>query len=164
MLIFYSGFHWGVNNGEGLIVGPILFIISSVLGVLVAIFFPLDAGGEMLTWRGKMHLILIVISGILTIAAMVFMFFRLRLVEGWSGFAIFSLIAAIVSLILVLVSGIFITSNYMGLIERFMVSSYQIYYYVISLMVFLRNWFKSEQIENELRNLISLSLLHQKNT
>ncbi len=86
-----------------------------------------------------MHLILIIISGILTITAMVFMFFRLRSVEGWSGFAIYSLIAAIVSLILVLVSGIFITSNYMGLIERFMVSSYQIFYFVFDLMVYLRN-------------------------
>ncbi|MGC9779896.1 MAG: hypothetical protein HZR80_11685 [Candidatus Heimdallarchaeota archaeon] len=93
----------------------------------------------MTTWRGKMHLILIIISGILTITAMVFMFFRLRSVEGWSGFAIYSLIAAIVSLILVLVSGIFITSNYMGLIERFMVSSYQIFYFVFGLMVYLRN-------------------------
>ncbi|TET28140.1 MAG: DUF998 domain-containing protein [Candidatus Heimdallarchaeota archaeon] len=44
ILAFFSGFHWGVNNGEGSIAGPILFIISSILGVLVASFFPLDAG------------------------------------------------------------------------------------------------------------------------
>jgi len=139
MLVFFSGFHWGVNNGEGSIAGPILFIISSFLGVLVAGFFPLDAGGEMTTWRGKGHLILIVISGILTIAAMVLMFVRLRLVDGWIGFAVFSLVTAIVSLILVIISGIFAGTKYLGLVERFMVSSYQIYYFVFGLMLFLRN-------------------------
>ncbi len=139
LLAFFIGLHWGVNNGEGSIVGPTLFIISSFFGLLVPSFFPLDAGGEMTTWRGKMHLILIVISGIMQIAAMVFMFVRLRMTDGWISFAIFSLITAIVSLILVVISGIFISSKYMGLIERFMVSSYQIYYFVISLMVFLRN-------------------------
>lgn len=139
LLAFYAGLHWGINNGEGSIVGPIILVISSVLGVLVSIFFPLDAGGEMETIRGKMHLILVIAMGILTIAGMVALWLRLRAVEGWSGFAIYSLIAAIISLILVAISVIFITSNYMGLIERFMVSSYQVYYFVIGLMVFLRN-------------------------
>lgn len=139
LLAFFAGMHWGINNGEGSLVGPILFIASSFIGLLVASFFPLDAGGEITTWRGKMHLILIVITGIMQITAMVFMFVRLRLTEGWIGFAIFSLVAACVSLLLVVISGIFISSNFMGLIERFMVSSYQIYYFVFALMVFIRN-------------------------
>ena len=139
LLAFFAGMHWGVNNGEGSLVGPILFITSSFIGLLVASFFPLDVDGEITTWRGKMHIILIVITGIMQITAMVFMFVRLKLIEGWTGFAIFSLVAACVSLLLVVISGIFITSNFMGLIERFMVSSYQIYYFVFALMVFLRN-------------------------
>ena len=89
LFIFYLGLHWGVNNGKGSIAGPVLFIISSFFGVLVACFFPLDAGGELITWRGKMHLILIVISGILIIAAMILVFIRLRSTYGWKGFAIY---------------------------------------------------------------------------
>jgi hypothetical protein len=139
LLIFYIGLHWGVNNGKGSIVGPILFIISSFLGVLVACFFPLDAGGEITSWRGKMHLILIVISGILIIAAMVLMFFRFRFTDDWKGFGIYSLVSAPVTLILVIVTGYFTGGEYMGLAERFMVSKYQIYYFVTALMVFLRN-------------------------
>ena len=139
LLIFYIGLHWGVNNGKGSIVGPILFIISSFIGVLVACFFPLDAGGEITSWRGKMHLILIVISGILIIAAMVLMFFRLRLTDGWKGFAIYSLVSAPVTLILVIVMGFFTGSEYMGLVERFMVSKYQLYYFITGLMMFLMN-------------------------
>ncbi|MHA2384637.1 MAG: DUF998 domain-containing protein [Candidatus Thorarchaeota archaeon] len=139
LFVFYLGLHWGVNNGVGSIIGPILFIISGLLGVLVALFFPLDPGGEITTTRGKMHLVLIAISGILATAGMVAMWFRLESVTEWSIFATFSLITAIVSLIFVIISSFTATKSYFGLIERFMVSSYQIYYFVLALMVFLTN-------------------------
>ena len=139
LFVFYIGLHEGINNGGGSIVGPILFLTSSVLGILVALFFPLDAGGEIITLRGKMHLILVVGSGLLTIAGMVALYFRLQLVEVWSAFATYSLISAIVSLILVIISGIFIKSKYRGLLERLGVYPYQLYYFVLSLMVFLNN-------------------------
>jgi len=137
--IFYIGLHEGINDGGGSIVGPSLFLISSILGVLVALFFPLDAGGEIKTLRGKMHLILVAVSGILTIAGMVALWFRLQLVAAWNIFAIYSLISGVVSLILVIISGIFVTSKYRGLLERIGVSPYEIYYFVLSLMVFLNN-------------------------
>ena len=139
LFVFYIGLHEGLNDGGGSIVGPILFLTSSVLGILVALFFPLDAGGEIITLRGKMHLILVVGSGLLTIAGMVALWFRLHLVEVWSAFAAYSLISAVVSLILVIVSGIFIKSKYRGLLERLGVYPYQLYYFVLSLMVFLNN-------------------------
>jgi len=139
LFVFYLGLHWGVNDGVGSIIGPVLFVIGGFLGVLVALFFPLDPGGEIVTTRGKMHLILISISGILTTAGMVAMWFRLEAVIEWSAFATFSLIAAAVSLILVVVSAFTATKSYFGLIERFMVSTYQIYYFVLALMVFLTN-------------------------
>ncbi len=139
LFVFYLGFHWGINNGEGSIIGPILFIISGFLGLLVALFFPLDEGGEIVTTRGKMHLILIALSGILTTAGMVALWFRLESVVEWSVFAQFSLIMAIISLGFVIISSFTVTSRYFGLIERFMVSSYQIYYFVLALMVFLTN-------------------------
>ena len=139
LFVFYLGLHEGINDGGGSILGPILFLISSVLGILVALFFPLDTGSEIKTIRGKMHLILVVVSGILTIAGMVALWFRLQLVAVWSAFAIYSLITAIVSLILIIISGIFATSNYRGLLERIGVTPYQLYYFVLGLMVFLNN-------------------------
>ena len=95
LFVFYLGLHEGINDEGGSIVGPILFLISSFLGMLVAFFFPLDEGGEMVTLRGKMHLILVVVSGILTFAGMVALWFRLQLVAEWSAFATYSLISAI---------------------------------------------------------------------
>jgi hypothetical protein len=138
LFVFYLGLHDGLNDG-GSIAGPILFVISSGLGILVACFFPLDAGGEIVTLRGKMHLILVIGSGLLTIAGMVALWFRLQPVEEWSMFALYSLISAVVSLILVIISGIFIKSKYRGLLERFGVTPYQLYYFISSLMVFLHN-------------------------
>ena len=139
LFVFYLGLPGGINDGGGLIVGPILFVTSSVLGILVALFFPLDAGGEIITLRGKMHLILVVGSGLLTIAGMVALWFRLQFVVGWSAFATYSLVSAIVSFILVIISGRFIKSKYRGLLERLGVTPYQLYYFMLSLMVFLNN-------------------------
>jgi hypothetical membrane protein len=136
LFVFYLGLHWGINNGQGSFIGPFLFLAGGFLGVLVALFFPLDAGGEIVTLRGKMHLVHVIVSGLLTVAGMVAL---LELVEVWSGFATFSLISAIVSIILMVISAIFINSSYRGLVERFGVSPFQIYYFVISLMVFLTN-------------------------
>jgi len=139
LFIFYLGLHEGINDGGGSIIGPILFLISSILGILVALFFPLDVGGEIKTYRGKMHLILVISSGILTIAGMVALWFRLQFVAAWSAFAAYSLISAIASLILIIISGIFATGKYRGIIERFGVTPYELYYFVLSLMVFLVN-------------------------
>jgi len=139
LFIFYLGFHWGINNGVGFILGPILFIISGLLGVLVAVFFPLDASGKLVTTRGKLHLVLIAISGILATAGMVVLWFSLASDTVWGTFATFSLITAIVSLVFVIATSIATMSKYLGLVERFMVSTYQIYYVVLALMVFLTN-------------------------
>jgi len=139
LLIFFAGSHWAANNGEGLIVGSVLLIISAVMGLLIACLFPLDEGGEPTGWRGKGHVILVVGMGILQIVAMFFLFFRLRLIDGWKGLAIFTLVAAIVSLILVGVMSFFGGKPYMGLFERLMASSYQIYYFGFALVVYLNN-------------------------
>ena len=139
LLLFYLGLPWGINNGQILIVGPILFIISGFMGVLVAFFFPLDAGGEITTYRGKMHLILVFTSGVLTFVGMVALWFGLAGVAEWSAFATYSLISAIVALVLMIISGIFMKSKYRGLLERFGVSIFMIYYFVLALRVFLTN-------------------------
>jgi hypothetical protein len=139
LFVFYLGLHWGINNGQGSIIGPALFVISGFFGVLVALFFPLDAGGEIITLRGKMHLVLVMISGILTIAGMVALWFQLESVESWSLFANYSLTLAIVSIVLMIISGIFIKSRFRGLLERFAVTPFQVFYFTLALMVLLAN-------------------------
>ena len=138
LFIFSFGLIWGIE-GIGSIVGPVLFLISAFIGLLVPIFFPLDEGGEMVTLRGKLHLILIIIAGIFCMAAMALLWLHTKTLTGWIGFAWFSIVSIPIMLVLMVLSGIFGGGPYMGLVERFMVSYYQIYYFVISLMLFLNN-------------------------
>ena len=138
LFVISFGLIWGIE-GNGSIVGPILFLISTFLGLLVSTFFPLDEGGELKTFRGKMHLIVIVISGIFVLVSMIFLWLRMKTLAGWIGFAWFSLVSVPVILVLMVLSGIYGGGPYMGLVERFMVSYYQIYYFVIALMLFLNN-------------------------
>jgi len=139
LFIFYLGLHEGLNDGSTDFLGPFLFILSGLIGILVAFFFPLDAGGELVTLRGKMHLILVAVMGLLTIGGMLALWLRLESVPDWSGFATFSLISAIVSFVLIIIAGIFAQGKYRGLFERIGVTPYQLYYFVLGLMVFPNN-------------------------
>ena len=138
LFLFYLGLHEGLKDG-GSTIGPYLFIIASIMGILVAFFFPLDEGGEMITWRGKTHLIFVVVMGILTVAGMIALFFRLKDLTDWTAFAYFSLISAIVALVLLIISGIFIEGNYRGLLERLGVTPFQLFYFILPLMIFFNN-------------------------
>jgi len=138
LFLFYLGLHEGLNDG-GSIIGPYLFITASILGLLVAFFFPLDEGGEIITWRGNMHLILVIVMGILTIAGMIALWFRLNNMPDWSAFATYSIVSAIIALILMIISSIFIKGNYRGLLERLGVTPFQLFYFILPLMIFLNN-------------------------
>ena len=138
LFLFYLGLHEGLKDG-GSIIGPYLFIIASILGILIAFFFPLDEGGEIITWIGKMHLILVIAMGIFTIAGMIALWFRLIEVPGWDTFATYSLVSAIVALVLLVISGIFIEGKYRGLLERLGVTPFQLFYFILPLMIYLNN-------------------------
>jgi drug/metabolite transporter (DMT)-like permease len=138
LFVFYLGLIDGLSDG-GSTLGPYMFIFASIFGMCIAFFFPLDEGGEMSTWRGKMHLILVILMGILTVGGMIAFWFRLKDVSGWNLFATYTLISAIVALILLIISGIFIESNYRGLLERLGVTPFQLFYFILPLMIFLNN-------------------------
>lgn len=136
LLVFYGGLNRSIAPGSP--IGPVFYVIAAALGVLVAALFPLDVGGEPASWRGKGHLIFIALSGVLMIVGMILTYFRLRGNSSWHGFALFQLIAAPILLAGVLIMIPFTGSRYMGLVERFMVSGYQVFYFVSGLMVFQR--------------------------
>jgi hypothetical protein len=68
---------------------------------------------------------------------MIALWLRLKEATGWNEFATYSLISAIVALILLIISGIFIKGKYRGLLERLGVTPFQLYYFVLPLMIYL---------------------------
>jgi len=138
LFLFYLGLHKGLNDG-GSIIGPYLFILASILGILIAFLFPLDEDGKIVTWRGKMHLILVIAMGILTIAGMIALWLRLNSLTSWSTFATYSLVSAVIALILMIISSLFIKGNYRGLLERIAVTPFQLFYFFLPLMILLHN-------------------------
>ena len=51
LFVFFIGLHEGITDGGGSIIGPIVLLISSILGIMIALFFPLDEGGEFTTYN-----------------------------------------------------------------------------------------------------------------
>jgi hypothetical protein len=82
---------------------------------------------------------MVIVVGILTIAGMIALWLRLQNVAGWELFAWFSLISAIVAIVLLIISSVFIQSKYRGLLERLGVTPFHLFYFILPLMVFLNN-------------------------
>lgn len=75
-------------------------------------FFPLDAGGDIITLRGKIFLGLMIISSLLNVTSRVALLLRLATEGRCSTFTTFSLISTIISFILIIISVIFVNNNY----------------------------------------------------
>lgn len=136
MIVFFSGLHWAINKGKGLILGPALLLASNVIGLPVPLFFPLDPGGEIITFTGRMHFILVMLMAFLAMFGMLAMWRRLRKVEEWREYGTYSLITFIVSLVLGLVAARTVGTKIMGLTERLVVSSVGQYFFVIALKAY----------------------------
>ena len=137
LLLLYIGVFIELNESHALTLGPMTLVASGFLGVLVPLFFPLDEGGEITTYRGKMHLALVMASGLLTIAGMLILWLQLRDTQELEAFAVFSVLNAVSALMLFIIAGIFITSRYRGLLERIAVTPFQVYYFVLAIFIFM---------------------------
>ncbi len=136
MIVFLIGFLKVMKEVEGSIIGPALLLVSNVLELLVALFFPLDHGGEPITFTGQMHVIIVMLMGFIAMGGMVAMWRGLRNVDEWKGYDTYSLISFIFTLVFGLVAAIFIGSEIMGLAERLVIVSTGQYFFIIALKTF----------------------------
>jgi len=65
VIIFFSTLHWAIDGWQGLIIGSACFILANLIELVVALFFPLDEGGEMKSPRAKMHFNLVMVMSML---------------------------------------------------------------------------------------------------
>lgn len=136
MIIFSIALYQVIKELKAPIIGPVLFLIVNVLELLVGLFFPLDEGGEPITFTGQMHVIIVLLMGFIAMGGMVAMWLGLRKVDEWKGYDTYSLITFIFSLVFGLVAAISMGSEIMGLTERLVVTTIGQYFFIIALKTY----------------------------
>lgn len=137
VIIFFSTFHWAIDGGQGLIVGPACFLLANLLELAVGLFFPLDEGGEIKTHKGKMHWNLVQVMAVLAAVGMLAMAYRFFYTPGWEWMGTYSLITFVVTGVTGLFAAKKVGTNIMGLAERLVVTTNAQYIFVLALIVFL---------------------------
>jgi hypothetical protein len=137
VIIFFSTLHWAIDGGQGLIIGPACFLLANLIELVVALFFPLDEGGEMKSRKAKMHWNLVKVMAILAIVGMLAMWHRLSSTSGWEWLGKYSLVTFIVSAITGLWASKNVGTKIMGLTERLVVTTNAQYIFVLALNVYL---------------------------
>lgn len=137
VIIFFSTLHWAIDGGQGLIIGPACFLLANLIELVVALFFPLDEGGEMKSRKAKMHWNLVKVMAILAIVGMLAMWYRLSSTSGWEWLGTYSLVTFIVSAVTGLWASKNVGTKIMGLTERLVVTTNVQYIFVLALNVYL---------------------------
>lgn len=135
MIIFFASLHWTINKGNGSILGPATFLVNFIIH-LVAVFFPLDAGGGTLSQTAQIHGILVGLMVLLSIIGLLGMWLRLRKASGWSGYGKYTLITLGFTLIFGMLVAVPIGFEIMGLTERLVATTMGQYFFVIGLKVY----------------------------
>jgi hypothetical protein len=139
MFIFYLHSHISINNGEGSKVGPIALLISGILGLSVAIFFPLGPNGELTDWLAVAHFTIIMIQIPITMVVMIAFWRRLKKLEEWKIYGNITLITFIIVLFTGLMLPMTLDTPIMGLVERISVCSIELFYFILALGAYRNN-------------------------
>jgi len=135
MMLFFISLHWSIDKGKGSIIGPALFTASFGIELLLTLFFPLDAGGEIITITAQTHLALVGLMVVLTVIAMLALWRRFRKTEQWKKYAIYTLVTFILTLAFGLAAGP-LGSEVKGLTERITATIIGQYIFIIALKTF----------------------------
>lgn len=135
MMFFFISLHWTINKGKGSIIGPGLFAASFTVELFITLFFPLDAGGEIITITAQTHLALVGIIVVLTVIAMLALWRRFNKTEQWKKYATYTLITFILTLVFGLSAGP-LGSDLKGLTERLTATIIGQYIFIIALKAY----------------------------
>lgn len=139
LFIFFLSSHKSINNGEGSKVGPISLVISGIMGLLVAIFFPLGPHGELTDGLAIAHITIIMMQIPLTIITMIAFWRRLKNLEGWEIYGKFSLLALVIVAITGFMVPMTLDTEIMGLVERVSVCTIELFYFLIAFGAYRNN-------------------------
>jgi hypothetical protein len=101
----------------------IALILTGILGTAVTLFFPLDQGGQSVTFTGMMHLVVVSLVVPCTFAFELGFWHSARKAENWGKLGLFSIVIFVITLTSGIATAAFVNSDFRGLIERITIGS-----------------------------------------
>jgi hypothetical protein len=137
VIIFFTDLHWVINGGQGSIIGPACFVLTSLINIPVVLFYPLDEGGVIDSPTAQMHVKLVMAMAVLGAVGMLAMWHRLSNAEGWVWFGGYSLVTFVFTAVTGFIASKTVGTKIMGLTERLVVTANVQYIFVLALNVFI---------------------------
>ena len=137
VIIFFTNLHWALDGGQGSIIGPACFVLTSLINIPVVLFYPLDEGGGIDSPTAQMHVKLVMIMAVFGALGMLAMWQRLANTPDWTWYGTYSLITFIFTGITGAIASKTVGSEIMGLTERLVVTANVQYIFVLALNLFL---------------------------
>ncbi len=130
---FGVGLYCAIGKGRLRNVVSAALILTGLLGVVVTLFFPLDAGGQSVTFTGMMHLVVVGMVVPCTFAFELGFWQIARKDSLWRILDKFSLALFVITLISGVATAAFVSSNFRGLLERITIGSTLLWIEVIAM-------------------------------
>ncbi len=118
--------------------GAVLLLIMHTASLVGYGLFPLEQGGEVLTFGNFMHLAITAIVVIATVGALFAIGYGLWLTKNFKGIGVFTLVCAVVIVLAGIATPIVLNYDlpYAGLVERVTVFTLQLWTFVLSLYLY----------------------------
>jgi hypothetical membrane protein len=120
---FAVGLYFGLKKGLTRSIVMVALVLTAIFSTAVTAFFPLDAGGQSITFTGMMHLIVVGLVVPCTFAFELGFWNSARKDERWGKLGLISVALFIVTLISGIATVAFVNSDYRGLVERITIGS-----------------------------------------
>ncbi len=120
---FAVGLYFGLKKGVTRGVVMVVLVLTGILGTAVTVFFPLDAGGQSVSFTGMMHLIVVGLVVPCTFAFELGFWNSAKKDARWGKLGLVSIAIFIVTLISGIATAAFVNSDYRGLLERLTIGS-----------------------------------------
>ncbi len=120
---FAVGLYFGLKKGvtRSIVMGAL--VLTGILGTAVTVFFPLDAGGQSVSFTGMMHLVVVGLVVPCTFAFELGFWNSTKKDERWGKLGLVSIAIFIVTFISGIATAAFVNSDYRGLLERLTIGS-----------------------------------------
>ena len=119
VLPFAFGLHRGLPPSVRGWIGPLLLGLAGLLGVPLGAYARCDPGCfGATTFRGQLHGILVVVTVFLIFAALLGVWYRLRLHSGWRRYRRYTFVTLVAGVVFGIAMLPFVQGPYAGLLER----------------------------------------------